>query len=433
MAWRDRPHWFCAIVLRGDRSVQARYRQTRRAILGILFLCVASACGPAGAQSSPDTIARGKALAEAADCAGCHTADPAKPFAGGKRIDTPFGGIYSPNLTPDRDTGLGAWSDEDFRRALRDGVAPDGSRYYPAFPYPYFTKLTREDIAAIRAYLETLAPVHSITPSPELRWPLNYRIVMRAWNALFFRPGLFEPNQSKSAQWNRGAYLVESAAHCGACHTPKNLFGADRPGQAYGGGLVQGWFAPRLDGATRSGLKSWSAGDLIEYLQSGRNGRSHADGPMAEVVVNSTSKMTDGDVRAIAAYLKGLPAGAAEPVVTPPPPTQMADGEKLYRGACIACHEVDGSGSPRIYPPLPGNANLQSADASSTLRIILDGAETVTTPRAPNSGSMPAYSAKLSDQQIADVTTYIRNSWGNAASAVTPAQVAAARKTQAGR
>jgi mono/diheme cytochrome c family protein len=321
MAWRDRPHWFCPIVLRGDRSVQARYRQTRRVILGTLFLCVASACGPAGAQSSPDTIARGKALAEAADCAGCHTADPAKPFAGGKRIDTPFGGIYSPNLTPDRDTGLGAWSDDDFRRALRDGVAPDGSRYYPAFPYPYFTKLTREDIAAIRAYLETLAPVHSITPSPELRWPLNYRILMRAWKALFFRPGPFEPNQSKSAEWNRGAYLVQSAAHCGACHTPKNLFGADRPGRAYGGGPVQGWFAPRLDGATRSGLKSWSAGDLTEYLQSGRNGRSHADGPMAEVVVNSTSKMSDGDVRAIAAYLKGLPVGAAEPVVAPPPPT----------------------------------------------------------------------------------------------------------------
>ena len=393
-----------------------------------MFLCAASVCGPSGARSSPDTIARGKALAEAADCASCHTADPARPFAGGKRIDTPFGGIYSPNLTPDRETGLGAWSDEDFRRALRDGVAPSGSRYYPAFPYPYFTKLTRGDILAIRAYLATLAPVHSVTPPPELRWPLNYRIVMRAWNYLFFRPGLLEPNQSKSQQWNRGAYLVEGAAHCGACHTPKNMFGANRPGQAYGGGLVQGWFAPRLDGATRSGLKSWSADDLVEYLQSGRNGRSHADGPMAEVVVNSTSKMTDSDVQAIAAYLKDLPAGAPEPVVTPPPPAQMADGEKLYRGACIACHEVDGSGSPRIYPPLPGNANLQSAIAASTLRIILDGAQTLTTPRAPNSGSMPAYAEKLSDQEIADVTTYIRNAWGNSASAVTAAQVAKARK-----
>lgn len=398
-----------------------------------MFLCVASAFGPAGAEPSPDTIARGKALTVAADCAGCHTADPARPFAGGKRIDTPFGGIYSPNLTPDRDTGLGAWSDEDFRRALRDGVAPGGARYYPAFPYPYFTKLTREDIVAIRAYLQTLAPVHSVTPPPELRWPLNYRILMRAWNGLFFRSGLFEPNQSKSAQWNRGAYLVQSAAHCGACHTPKNMFGADKPGRAYGGGLVQGWFAPRLDSAPRGGLKSWSADDLVEYLQSGRNGRSHADGPMAEVVVDSTSKMSDGDVRAIATYLKDLPAGTPEPLVAPPPPTQMADGEKLYRGACIACHEVDGSGSPRIYPPLPGNANLQSADAASTLRIILDGAETVTTPRAPNSGSMPAYSAKLSDQQIADVATYIRNSWGNAAPAVTSAEVAAARKARAAR
>ena len=399
----------------------------------MFFLCAASICGPVLAQPSPETVARGKALVETADCTSCHTADPAKPFAGGKRIDTPFGGIYSSNLTPDRETGLGAWSDEDFRRALRDGVAPGGKRYYPAFPYPYFTNLTRGDILAIHAYLATLAPIHSVTPAPELRWPLNHRIVMRAWNYLFFHPGPFVPNQSKSQQWNRGAYLVEGAAHCGACHTPKNMFGANRPGQAYGGSLVQGWFAPRLDGAARSGLKSWSADDLVEYLQSGRNGRSHADGPMAEVVVNSTSKMTDDDVRAIAVYLKDLPAGAPEPVVTPPPPAQMADGEKLYRGACIACHEADGSGSPRIYPPLPGNANLQSADASSTLRIILDGAETVTTPRAPNSGSMPAYDKELSDQQIADVTNYIRNSWGNAAPAVTPAQVAAARKARAGQ
>jgi mono/diheme cytochrome c family protein len=167
--------------------------------------------------------------------------------------------------------------------------------------------------------------------------------------------------------------------------------------------------------------------DITEYLQSGRNGRSHAGPLMSEVVVNSTSRMSDADIRAIATYLKDLPAGAPEPAVTPPLPAQMAEGEKIYKGACIACHEVDGSGAPRIYPPLPGNANLQSADPSSTLRIMLDGAQTVTTPRAPNAGSMPAY-AKLSDQQVADVTTYIRNAWGNVAPAVTPAQVAKARK-----
>jgi len=385
--------------------------------------------GEASAQPSPETIALGKALTIAGDCASCHTADPAKPFAGGKRIDTPFGGIYPPNLTPDRDTGLGAWSDDDFYRALRYGVAPNGSRYYPAFPYPNFTKLIRDDILAIRAYLATLAPVRNSVPPPELRFPLNYRVVMRAWNYLFFRPGIIMPDQSKSGAWNRGRYLVEGLAHCGACHTPKNIFGADKRGQPFGGGLVAGMFAPRLDGAERSGLKSWSVEDIAEYLQSGRNGRSHAGPLMSEVVVNSTSLMSDADIRAIATYLKELPAGAPEPAVTPPPPAQMTEGEKLYKGACIACHEADGSGAPRIYPPLPGNANLQSADPLSTIRIMLDGAQTVTTPRAPNAGSMPAY-AKWSDQQIADVTSYIRNAWGNTAPAVTSAQVAKARKPQ---
>jgi mono/diheme cytochrome c family protein len=411
-----------------DKSVSRR-RRARRVIPAILILCTAFALGRAqAAEPSPETIARGKAMTNAGDCASCHTADPAKPFAGGKRIETPFGAIYSPNLTPDRDTGLGAWSDEEFIRALRYGVARDGSRYYPAFPYPNFTKLTRDDILAIRAYLSTLAPIGNVRPPPQLRWPLNYRVVMRGWDFLFFRPGIFQPDQQKSAEWNRGGYLVEGAAHCGACHTPKNLFGADKRGRAFGGGLVQGWFAPRLDNAPRSGLKSWSVDDIVEYLSSGRNGRSHAGKLMAEVVVASTSKMSDADVRAIAVYLKDLAEGAPEPVVTPPPQADMATGEKVYQGACIACHEADGRGAPRIYPPLPGNANLQSADPSSSLRIVLDGAQTVTTPRAPNTGSMPSYAGKLSDQEIADVVTYIRNAWGNAAPAVTPEQVAKARR-----
>jgi mono/diheme cytochrome c family protein len=399
-----------------------------RVILAILLLCTAFAHGEARAQASADTIARGKALTIDADCASCHTADPAKPFAGGKRIDTPFGGIYSPNLTPDHDTGIGAWSDDDFYRALHFGVAPDGSRYYPAFPYPSFTKFVREDVLAIRAYLATLAPVRNTRPPPELRWPLNYRVLMRGWDWLFFQPGIFQPDQQKTAEWNRGGYLVEGAAHCGACHTPKNIFGADRRDRLYGGGLVRGWFAPRLDGAERSGLKSWSADDIVEYLESGRNGRSHAGKLMAEVVVNSTSKMSDADVHAIATYLKALPAGTPEPVVTPPTPEAMSVGSAVYTHACIACHEANGTGSPRVYPPLPGNANLQSANPSSILRIILDGAQTVTTPRAPNTGSMPAYAKQLSDQQIADVTNYIRNSWGNAAPLVTADEVAKARR-----
>src|SRR6185437_11921376 len=206
-----------------------------------------------------------------------------------------------------------------------------------------------------------------------------------------------------------------------------NIFGADKHGQHFAGGVVGGYFAPRLDGAARSGLKSWETEDIVEYLQSGRNAKCHAGGLMAEVVVNSTSKMSDGDVKAIAAYLKSLPAGAAEPDGPAPTQAEMKIGKDIYAHNCIACHEADGSSSPRVYPPLNGNALLQSADPSSTLRVILDGAQTVTTPRAPNTGSMPAYAKQLSDQQIADVTNYIRNSFGNSAPLVTADQVAKAR------
>lgn len=401
---------------------------TMRTIVAIVLLCTAFSSGAVGAEPSAETIERGKQLATAADCAGCHTADPSKPFAGGKRLAIPFGAVYSPNLTPDRETGIGAWSDEDFRRAFREGVAPDGSHYYPAFPYAYFTKLTRDDLLAIRAYLATLAPVRNQRPAPELWWPFNHRFVMRGWNFLFFKPGIFEPNQQKSTEWNRGGYLVTGAAHCGACHTPKNFFGADKRNRAFRGGSVDGWFAPRLDSAVRSGLKSWSVDDVVEYLASGRNSRSHAAGPMADVVLNSTSKMSEGDLRAIAVFLKDLPPGVPEPDVAPPPQSGMSAGQAIYAHACVSCHEADGSGAPRIYPPLPGNANLQSTDPASTLRIILEGVQTVTTPRAPNPGSMPAYAKQLSDEEIADVANYIRNSWGNAAPLVTPEQVKKARR-----
>ncbi|MDE2379665.1 cytochrome c, partial [Bradyrhizobium sp.] len=306
-----------------------------RAILAGLILCSAVAHAIAAGEPSPETIAKGKALVEAGDCASCHTADPAKPFAGGKRIDTPFGGIYSPNLTPDRDTGIGAWSDADFTRALRYGEDPDGSHYYPAFPYPYFTRMTKDDTLAIRSYLATLTPFKNEVKPPELRWPFGYRVLMRAWNYLYFKPGLFEPDQSKSAEWNRGGYLVTGLGHCGACHTPKNFFGADKDGLAFTGGEVAGWFAPRLDGAAPGGLKSWSAADIAEYLSSGRNGKSHADGPMAEVVVNSTSKMSEADVRAIAVYLKSLPAGPPEPAVTPPQDAAMKAGQAIYARLCV--------------------------------------------------------------------------------------------------
>ena len=412
----------------GHRPTGHRH-QNAAAILVAAILCTASnaAWAQLPTPPSPETIAKGKALTEAGDCGSCHTADPSKPFAGGKRIDTPFGAIYSANLTPDLNTGIGRWTDEAFLRAMRYGERPDGKSEYPAFPYPHFTKVIRDDVFAIRAYLHTLSPVSNTPPANELYWPLNYRVLMRVWNFAFFRPGIFEPDQNKSVERNRGAYLVEGLGHCGTCHTPKSFLGAERQNARYTGSRVDGWFAPRLDGAERGGLKSWNVDDIAEYLGTGRNAHSHAGGPMAQVVINSTSRMSEADVHAIAVYLKDIAAGPPEAAIAPPSPAQMASGEKLYKGSCVACHELDGSGAPRIYPPLPGNANLQSADPLSTIRIVLDGAETITTPRAPNTGSMPGY-AKMSDQEVADVVSYIRNAWGNAAPAVAATEVAKARK-----
>ena len=393
-------------------------------VFGIALLTISFAC----ADNASDTVLhRGKTLVDAGDCFSCHTADAAKPFAGGAKIETPFGTIYTPNLTPDRETGIGAWSDDDFYRAMHEGVAPDGSRYYPAFPYPYFTRLTRPDVSAIKAYLATLPAVRNTPPPSELTWPLNHRIVMRGWNLLFFQPATFQPDATKSNEWNRGAYLVTGPGHCGACHTPKNVLGADQAGKTLQGSPVAGWYAPRLDAAPRSGLKTWSLADITEYLKTGRSAKSHAAGPMAEVVSNSTSKMADADIHAIAIYLKDLPAGSPDPTVAAPDATQMAAGMEAYRATCSACHELNGEGSPGIFPPLPGNSNLQSSDPASIIRIVLDGAQSVTTPSVPNPATMPAYAAKMSDAEIAAVITYMRNAWGNSASAVTAEQIRAAR------
>lgn len=395
-------------------------------LLGVVLLMAGAA---AAADDNADAVvARGKALTDAGDCAGCHTADASRPFAGGREIPTPFGTIYSPNLTPDRDTGIGAWSDDDFYRAMHDGVAPDGTRYYPAFPYPYFTRLTRSDVLAIKAYLATLPAVRNTRPAAKLKWPLNHRVVMRGWNLLFFRPATFQPNPAQNDVWNRGAYLVNGPGHCGACHTPKNFLGADRSGKRFEGGAVDGWYAPRLDAAARSGLASWSLDDIKNYLKTGRSEKSYAAGPMADVVSGSTSKLADADIHAIATYLKSLPAGSPEPSVAAPVSSQMRAGEKVYRETCSACHELDGEGSPGIFPPLPRNSNLQASNPASIIRIVLDGAVSVSTVQFPNPATMPAYAAKMSNEEIAAVITYMRNAWGNAASAVTSDQVSAARE-----
>lgn len=389
-------------------------RSTLRSASAAFALVMAS---PALAVDYPFAmLQQGKYLVDASDCIACHTQDKSKPFAGGRGIATPFGTIFSANITPDRDTGIGAWSEDDFYRAMHDGRGPHGERLYPAFPYPYFTKMTREDVNAIRAYLMTLEPISNAPPGNQLIFPLNFRGLVAGWDWLFFTPGEFRPNSQKSAEWNRGAYLVEGPGHCGACHTAKNVFGADKS-KALQGAAIQDWTAPSLVADERDGLGRWSKDDIAEYLKTGRSRFSGATGLMAEVVVNSTSKMTDSDLRAVATYLKDLPpAGGA--TASSPDAAVMAAGRAIYEDTCSACHAPSGEGVPHMFPPLKDNAVAQQSDPSTVVRVILEGAMTAVTHERPTPSAMPAFHWKLGDDQIAAVATYVRNAWGNKASPI---------------
>jgi len=393
-----------------------------RSIPFAAFVAVVVSAQACVAQDNRGAIEQGRYLVTAADCAGCHTGPAGKPFAGGRAIETPFGTIYSANITPDRETGIGGWDDEAFYNALHSGIGPGGAHYFPAFPYAYFTGLMREDVLAMRAYLLTLEPASSERHSPQLYWPLNYRFLMSGWNLLFFDEDTFRANAQKSAEWNRGAYLVQALGHCGACHTPKNWFGADRTGHSLEGGLVQDWFAPDITGNPRTGIGSWSVEELVEYLKTGHNARSDTTGLMAEVVSGSTSNLSEQDLRAIADYLKDQKGRPPEPSPSPAMETMKA-GEVVYEGHCAACHESDGTGQPRMFTPLVDNANVRSVDATSLIRLVLEGGEALPTEAQPTAAAMTAYHARLDDEQIADVLSYVRNKWGNSAAPVSAAEV----------
>jgi mono/diheme cytochrome c family protein len=365
----------------------------------------------------------GRYLVAAGDCIACHTADGGKPFAGDRPIETPFGTIYSANITPDAETGIGAWTEDQFYRAMHEGKDADGNRLYPAFPYPWFTKVTREDVDDIRAYLRTLEPVRSHPRENKFPWPLNHRLSMLGWNGLFFTPGEFKPDLKQTAEWNRGAYLVEGLGHCGACHTPKDILGAAKTSEAYQGGEIQNWFAPNLTGSERPGLGSWSAEDITTFLKTGHNDRTTAYGPMAEVVRESTSKMTDQDLKAIATYLKALPASTSDAPAAPDR-NVMTAGQAIYRDACSACHQLGGEGVKGIFPSLKSDAVVQSGEPTTMLRIILNGGHAASTAEHPASLAMPSFGWKLSDDQIAALATYVRNAWGNKASPVGTGDVA---------
>lgn len=408
------------------------HRPARRGIAAVALLLgglLGSSAGCAGAPGAPysqtthdlqsfNEISHGRYLATVGDCTACHTAAGGKLFAGGKPIETPFGTLVSPNITPDRQTGIGAWSDDEFVNAVQNGIAPGGAHLYPAMPYTYFTRMSRNDVLAIRAYLDSVAPVRNAVDVNKLPFPFEIRASMIGWNWLFFSPGEFNPTQGKSAEWNRGAYLVQGAGHCGACHTAKNFLGGDDSSRALQGGVLQGWYSPNVTGDPRRGLGGWSVDDVVRYLKTGHNAQAAATGPMAEVITDSTSHLDDADLRAMASYLKDQPSDkTASKHVTADNPA-MKTGRAIYVDNCSACHASAGTGVANLFPPLKNSPIVQSKDPTTLLRIVLHGTRSVATDAAPTAPAMPAMDWKLSDAQIAAVLTYIRNAWGNEASAV---------------
>ena len=373
-------------------------------------------------------IERGRYLAIAGDCSSCHTVPGSgQPFAGGRPIETPFGVVVGANITPDPDTGIGAWSDETFVRALREGEGHDGQLLYPAMPYPYYTKLTESDALAIRAYLNTVKPVRNAVVSNKLPFPFDVREGMAAWNALYFKSGEFKPDPTKSAEWNRGAYLVQGLGHCGACHTPKTQLGGDDRARTFQGNALQGWFAPNITNDNERGLGGWSVADIVAYLKNGHNATTASTGIMGEEITLSSSQMTDADLTAIATYLEDLPGQISSPAAVSASDPTMTAGGAIYADECSACHGMDGKGVPYLFPSLAGSPNVRSIDPASLTRVLIEGARSVATAGEPTGPGTPSFAWKLSDDQVAAVLTYIRNSWGASASPVDPRQVEQAR------
>jgi mono/diheme cytochrome c family protein len=407
-----------------------RYRIVAAGLVASLLLCAGSAAIADQDEQDFSTIARGRYLTLAGDCAACHTAEGGKALAGGRPIETPFGDLLSPNITPDRETGIGAWTDQQFIDAMTKGKGPLGDHLYPAMPYPNFTKVTRKDLLAIRAYLATVPPARHAVQVDQLPFPFDYRASMIAWDALFFRSGTFRPRGDKSAAWNRGAYLVEGLMHCGACHTPKNFLGADESHNRFRGYVVQRWFAPDLTVDNRRGIGGWSADDIVAYLKTGHNRFADATGPMGDEVLESSSKLADSDLRAVATYLKDQP-DPGETLTTPlaSDDRAMKMGAAIYRDECSACHTPTGRGIAGMFPSLAGSASVQSKVPTSLIHIVLRGARSVATNGAPTAPAMPPFGWLLNDDQVAAVVTYIRNAWGNAAAKVVSGTVRDERRT----
>ena len=395
--------------------------------LGLATLVATATPLPTQSQPGHASIERGRYLVKAGDCAACHTADNGKPFAGGRAVPTPFGIIYSTNITPDKDTGIGKWSEADLYRAMHRGVDRQGKNLYPAFPYPWYTKVTPGDVRAIKAYLSTLTAVRQVNRQNGLSWPFTMRSGLTVWNKMYLDEGTFVGDPKKSPEWNRGAYLVSGLGHCGACHTEKNFAGAVKKDKALQGGMGENAFAPSLAGDLRDGLGGWSAANIVEYLKTGSNDKSSAAGPMAEVVHDSTQYLSDGDLADIATFLKDSPRTNAN-VDHDADKNQMSQGAEVYADDCTGCHMDGGQGQLNVFPPLKGSSAIQARKAETVIRVVLGGAAIPATGAKPSGLKMPDFHDKLDDAQVAAVVSYIRNAWGNHASSVSAGDVADMRK-----
>ena len=415
-------------------------------VLALLLVVVAGwlvlrSAGPLPASSAqhdaaelkdPALIKRGEYLATVGDCAACHTARGGQPYAGGRSLATPFGAVPAPNITPDPATGIGQWSFEDFWRALHEGKGRQGELLYPVFSYTSFTKVSRADALAMFAYLKSLPPVNQSDQPSGLAFPYNVRSSLVAWRALYFKPGVFKPDAAKSAEWNRGAYLVQGLGHCNECHTARDSLGGIKNGQHLTGGQIPAlaWYAPDLSTQTGGGLAGWRAQDILDLLKTGQSAKGSAFGPMADVVRLSTQHMTDADLKAVATYLQSLPPRAPAAAAAPFQRAASAgQGGKLYAQHCADCHGMDGNGVAGVYPPLNGNTSVTEPTGINAIRSVLLGGFAPATAANPMPYSMPPFAQQLSDADVAAVVTWIRQSWSNQGGAVQPGDVATYRHT----
>ncbi len=383
--------------------------------------------------SQADAHTRGEYITRMADCEACHTARGGEPFAGGRPFVLPFGTIYTPNITPDPDTGIGKWSDAQFLRAVHKGISADGSRLYPAFPYASYTMLTDADVAALKSYLFSLKPVRQANKPNTFSFPFNQRWLMAFWSAFFNPDERFHPIREQTPEWNRGAYLVEAAAHCGECHTPRNLMQAMNQRRKFAGGAAEGWNAYNITSDPVSGVGDWSPDQFASYLSSGHaHGRGTASGPMGEAVHLSLSKLTHSDIAAIVTYVRSVkpirsealpkPAGAAaeSPKVAS---VKNIEGKRVFEGNCVSCHAWTGAGAIINEAQLTGVRAVNDASAANVVQMILSGAGD------SESGQpyMPSFAAAYSDAEIAAVANYVTARFGSKPSRITTGEVARLR------